>query len=268
LTNKRKIYLDLFNLNENASLEEIKKRFRELAKEFHPDRNKENNAHERFLLIKEAYEYLINNQIYESKNLFYENINLEKERIEKIRLAKERLKEYYKRKEIKLNLEIDNYFKSLNWKIFIVTTILSTVLSLLIFVELFLSTKIENNVITCISQEYNSINDKKIVLITTIDNKNFFTNSSIKQFLNQNDSIQTYKTKLLNRYAVIKGNNNTTQYVFYNLNNSLLINILFILIFLLPLFTFLYKTKNIGYTILANLITTIYLPLLICFVTI
>ena len=76
MNNKRKIYLDLFNLNENASLEEIKKRFRELAKEFHPDRNKENNAHERFLLIKEAYEYLINNQINESKNLYYENINV------------------------------------------------------------------------------------------------------------------------------------------------------------------------------------------------
>jgi hypothetical protein len=44
---------------ENASVDDIKKAYRERAKLFHPDLNKESNAHEKFVLINEAYEFLM-----------------------------------------------------------------------------------------------------------------------------------------------------------------------------------------------------------------
>ena len=51
-----KKYYKILNLTENASLKEVKKRYKQLAKKYHPDVNKEKNAHSKFLKIKEAYE--------------------------------------------------------------------------------------------------------------------------------------------------------------------------------------------------------------------
>lgn len=50
-------YLTL-GLNRNASEEEIKDRYRELAKIYHPDVNRSPEAEEKFKEINEAYDYL------------------------------------------------------------------------------------------------------------------------------------------------------------------------------------------------------------------
>ena len=55
-----KNYYKVLNLAEDASLKEVKKRYKQLAKKYHPDVNKEKNAHRKFLKIKEAYEKIIN----------------------------------------------------------------------------------------------------------------------------------------------------------------------------------------------------------------
>ena len=46
-------------VNEEAQEEDIKRAYRKLAKQWHPDVNKSPNAHERFIEITEAYEILI-----------------------------------------------------------------------------------------------------------------------------------------------------------------------------------------------------------------
>ena len=51
-------YYDVLGVTKNASQEEIKKAFRKLAMQHHPDRNKSADAHERFKEINEAYEVL------------------------------------------------------------------------------------------------------------------------------------------------------------------------------------------------------------------
>ena len=51
-------YYKVLNISENATLEEIKKAFRELAKEFHPDKNKSSDASLKFREVFEAYEIL------------------------------------------------------------------------------------------------------------------------------------------------------------------------------------------------------------------
>jgi len=53
-------YYDVLGVSRDASLEEIKKAYRKLALEWHPDRNKSPEAEERFKEINEAYEVLSN----------------------------------------------------------------------------------------------------------------------------------------------------------------------------------------------------------------
>ena len=57
MTRKRDYY-DILGVNRNASATEIKKSFRKLAFELHPDRNKDHGAEEKFKEISEAYEVL------------------------------------------------------------------------------------------------------------------------------------------------------------------------------------------------------------------
>ena len=54
-----KNYHKILNLSENTSNKDVKKRYKELAKKYHPDINKDKNAHKKFLQIKEAYEIII-----------------------------------------------------------------------------------------------------------------------------------------------------------------------------------------------------------------
>src|SRR6266849_3860946 len=56
-TNKRDYY-EVLGVARSASDDEIKKAFRRLAKQYHPDANKEPGAEAHFIEINEAYEVL------------------------------------------------------------------------------------------------------------------------------------------------------------------------------------------------------------------
>jgi molecular chaperone DnaJ len=51
-------YYEVLGVSRNATVEEVKKAFRRLAFQYHPDRNKSAGAEERFKEINEAYEVL------------------------------------------------------------------------------------------------------------------------------------------------------------------------------------------------------------------
>jgi len=60
-TNKRDYY-DVLGVSRSASDEELKKAYRRLAKQYHPDTNKDQGAEARFVEINEAYEVLSDSQ--------------------------------------------------------------------------------------------------------------------------------------------------------------------------------------------------------------
>jgi hypothetical protein len=60
-----KDYHKILGLKKEAGPEDIKRAYRQLAKKYHPDINKAPDAHEQFIMITEAYEILINQDLHE-----------------------------------------------------------------------------------------------------------------------------------------------------------------------------------------------------------
>lgn len=52
-------YINILEISPGSGVLEIKKAFRKKAKKFHPDLNKNSGAQENFILINEAYEFLM-----------------------------------------------------------------------------------------------------------------------------------------------------------------------------------------------------------------
>lgn len=63
-----KNYYEILNIDHNASKEDIKKAYYKLALKYHPDKNKDPDAEEKFKEISEAYEKLYNSENRESIN--------------------------------------------------------------------------------------------------------------------------------------------------------------------------------------------------------
>ena len=64
-----KDYYKILNLKNNCSKEEIRKKYKELSKIYHPDKTNNNN-NERFLNIKEAYDNLYDEELRKKHNIY------------------------------------------------------------------------------------------------------------------------------------------------------------------------------------------------------
>lgn len=67
---QKRDYYEILSVDRGASQDDIKKAFRRLARQYHPDVNKESGAEERFKEINEAYEVLGNEQKRSTYNRF------------------------------------------------------------------------------------------------------------------------------------------------------------------------------------------------------
>jgi curved DNA-binding protein CbpA len=107
-------YYEILGVSSNATLSEIKRAFRIRAKELHPDVNKSPNAHEQFILLLEAYEYLINlktDKVY-TKNSTEDRTYTSYQRWQDSEAARARHRaEYFSKVKYK-EFENSNYFKT------------------------------------------------------------------------------------------------------------------------------------------------------------
>ncbi len=60
-----KNYYEILCVNENSSIDEIKRSYRKLSIKYHPDKDKTNNDDKYFKKITQAYEYITNNYKYQ-----------------------------------------------------------------------------------------------------------------------------------------------------------------------------------------------------------
>lgn len=114
-------YLGVLELPTNAPLPEVKKAYRRLSKVYHPDVNKDPNAHQRFLEIKEAYDYLLHygtnpeEPVYSYRAVTYEEHEIDpyelwRQEYRKRKAARERAEAYARVVLITKILRRFNYF--------------------------------------------------------------------------------------------------------------------------------------------------------------
>ena len=63
-------YYDILGVGKNTTPEEIKKAFRKLALEYHPDRNKDKDAESKFKEVNEAYQVLSDSEKRQAYNQY------------------------------------------------------------------------------------------------------------------------------------------------------------------------------------------------------
>ena len=185
----RRKYLELLNLPLNASKDEIRKQFRKLAKEFHPDKNKSENATEIFQLIKEAYDFLMEDKPTPKFIPTEANPSEELKRMERIRKAKERLREKRILEEKKLKESYQKITSGIQWKLFSTISYVSLFVSILLIVEPLLPNHIEKQLVTHFSTPYNGLFQEEVFLIQTNQNLKIFTERNLENKLQYSDTI-------------------------------------------------------------------------------
>ena len=68
-----KDYYKILNVKKNASLEKIKEKYKRRVKKYHPDKNKDPSAAEKFKLVSEAYSVLSDPYKRGKYDAYYEN---------------------------------------------------------------------------------------------------------------------------------------------------------------------------------------------------
>ena len=122
----------LLGLPESATSRDVRKRYRQLAMRYHPDRNDSPDAQRKFIELTEAYEILIGKQSAASEPNVKTKQETQAERMKRARkrYAQQMMREY---------MENERYFnyltKGRKWKTIRVGAFVGTLLSILIIAD-------------------------------------------------------------------------------------------------------------------------------------
>lgn len=129
-------YYEILGIKEGASIEEIKKAYKQKAKQLHPDHNPSPNAHEEFILLNEACIHLLKVREASSSGMSYnfskeqEQRNKEYARAQARKFARTRYKEYIHSKYYKELVKV-NEFTDLLFSILIIAIINIVIISII-----------------------------------------------------------------------------------------------------------------------------------------
>lgn len=192
----------LFGLNPGASEEEIRKKYRVLAKKHHPDVNKDEKSTKRFLEIQEAYEFLLQDILRpeEVDEVQVPETSLE----EDYAVYRAHAAEQYRARKLKEEKELQAMYERLQsgptflfHRIIAVACIIVLVALLL---DLFLPHHIEKSVIESYSTDvYQSMNDNLVSLAKTQSGDRFFLNAFSNRYFDTNPFVDIERTNILHQ---------------------------------------------------------------------
>ncbi len=245
---KFKKYYDLLGIAENASENEVRKAYRRMAMQFHPDKNPSPHANERFIQLTEAYEILIG-----KRDLTVEK-TIEKSHEERMREARQR---YYEQQKKEL-LENENYYQSLftgkKWGFLKLSSIVGILLFTLFFLDIFLPKHIEKDTLAFYSKDvYGGAIDETVSLVISEKGTEYWISKLDYHLYGEYPEIVIERSWIFHQpvhfYSVTKTHLNPYElnYTFYSFK------ILLMVFFLIPLAVRLFKRRTIYYTVLYHL---------------
>ena len=190
----------LLGLNPGASEEEIRKRYRELVKKFHPDVNNDANAQKKFIEIQAAYEELthINEVTTEVETPTEQTFQAE------YTAYQEHARQQYQARKKKEAEELEKlYVRLQTGPVFLLhrcIALVSIAVMLALCLDLILPHRHISAVITSYSTDvYQSMNGNLVSLAKTNHGESFFLNAFSNRFFDINPFIEIKKTTILHQ---------------------------------------------------------------------
>lgn len=257
-------YYRILGLDEDASDEQVKKRYRTLAKKMHPDHNTSHNAKDQFIKIHEAYEIILNREILQKNSSKTDKKNKSKE--ERVKEARKRYYEQIRKEEI----ETERYFIKLtngkSWKIIRFSSYFGLFLSFLIIIDFFLPKHFESDKINFYDRDITQFNNSSISKIQTENKYDFYVKNIDYYLYSYYPEIQIERSWILHQaikvHSFQKVKYKSYEIAFTFRNTSFII----IPLFLIPLFCIMYKRKTILFTIIWIVSLYVSFPLMIYFI--
>lgn len=282
--NLRNRYLDILNLHHNASDKEIKKAFRKLAHQYHPDKNPSKASQLKFIEICKAYEKLINksDEVVENSNINKQDDVLAKNFIKKYNKEltqeeyEERIKraeEYLKRKQFKeqhiRELSYNEIKKSNFRKVAAFACLLGVILFTILSMDYLILKPIEKEgVLLGTGQNGLHINyliydidgskafktqnplatktDVYIKMTSSMDNEDW-------RHVIDNTMVKVYQTPIFGDYLGFSESKYEIDKMIYNIHRFHIVFWAYFVVFLLPIITLIFRGPNSFYIIFVYL---------------
>lgn len=199
----------LFGLNPGASEQEIRKKYRVLAKKFHPDVNSDEKSTKRFLEIQEAYAFLLQDTLQPIEEAPIPETSLEDD----YAAYRAHAAEQFKARKMKEERELQAmYVRLQSGPTFLFHRIVALVCGLVLtalILDLVLPHRIEKSVIESYSTDvYQSLNNQLVSLAKTTDGDRFFLHAFSNRYFDTNPFIDIERTSILHQAIHVVSNAN------------------------------------------------------------
>ncbi len=201
-------YYKILGLPNRSSDEEVKKTFRSLAKQFHPDKNPDPEATQRFQQILEAYERILKKDFKETPGINSRASNASTtpgtNHTDFHRKAWERSERMRKEQEYELNAFYLSFLKG--WKMrfkYLIAGISLVVLTCLVVDEFSKKIPVKDSISGYDETQYQSIGEGHVNEVHTKNGRTFFIANYVPNtFVNQ-PNITLYQTKICRQNAYL-----------------------------------------------------------------
>lgn len=257
-----KKYFDILGISPTNDQGAIKRAYRKKAMIYHPDRNKDKNTHEKFVLISKAYELLSNT--HNPKDHIYKSVSSKpvSSRPQKSPedLMKERVKraqEILKKQQEKEELEAEKYYQNLisgkHWRMFKIILYSSILLLGLLVIDFYVlnPNKINDTIISYNpDQSINNFEQKKVTPIYTALGHKMWIDKDYAYYIHNNPKIQIYQSPIFKvnlNIDILYLRNMAFANTYFNLKQSFTPMLLLLFI---PIITLFIKAKTFTFSIL------------------
>lgn len=209
--NLKSKYYKVLDLPDGASAVEIKKAFRKLAMQYHPDRNPDPKANLHFIRLTEAYEILMNQRPIPSSGGFSQSAHArptshrsttgkthaQKSFEERVRMAKERTRQQQIRNEQRKAQFFSALTSGVRWRIYKLTVIFSTLFAVALILDQFLPRHVEDHLASHYTESYSGLESEDITRLHLYSGLSFFVEKPRGQALYISSEIKLERSFIL-----------------------------------------------------------------------